>query len=214
MDELGKPRGIPPLPLLRFPEPDTTIFDLPLGEKGHSHIEISLQYDSTALPDQPTEVHVIAKCIAVGTRRISSLSLQITVRNNKVDNVKPEEVLGPMRETDVGVTRRKQTHLYGGVEAALGGVGGLNTGIERTSETEEVEKGIHFSQMQIAGHTVGHFTAQWLMNEAKTANSGDGLPAKIPGLSFRLVEKPREFKYDCYVISVVDGKEKPHHGIL
>lgn len=188
-----------------FPWAEPRTFSRGFADRGHSLIEISIAYNREAVPGEPTILNVTLKCRAIG-KRVSEVSIHITVPNGEVEDVRSPSpmVLGREGETQATFITRNEQRL--GVDAGVSYVG---LAVSGTRVREEERSGtLPATQMSITGDSLRGDTASWLIKEATTLQGGAGLPARLSDMSFTLTKQPEAFEFDCLVI--VGGGKRYH----
>ncbi|KAK7444842.1 hypothetical protein VKT23_015160 [Stygiomarasmius scandens] len=201
----------PKLPPFDYPKASPMEFRVNVADRGHSLVNISLEYDNFSSPDDSTRVRVKIYCQGFGTRRISAIGLHITTPENKVVDFQPKywkdsEVV----ETEYDSNDR-ETSQYGlqsfGVNFAGVGVD-ADMGVTREKEQGMNYHGKQYSSKEINGSILQGDTVSWTFKEAVNGPGGSGLDGESAEMWFELSGKPDRFEYDCLVTHVKDRKEK------
>ncbi|KAK7441537.1 hypothetical protein VKT23_016530 [Stygiomarasmius scandens] len=62
-----------------------------IADGGHSLVAITLEYEEFSSPDDPTLVRAKVLCKSFETRRVSAISIHITIPDDEVIDVQPKE---------------------------------------------------------------------------------------------------------------------------
>lgn len=195
---------VPALPTFpcSSPAPQPQRFTVPLGEKGFSFIQVTVNFLPLQMPAYRAHVKVLLECIVAYPRRISSVALSLGFPNNNIEDLHPTIELGPETTTDVKTTHNTAIAFDGGIGfQATSVMGG------RKRKIEEVQSATRITQMKIIGFVKDTNTACWYLTEDVGQGGQGGLPTRVPK-EFTLAYKPGETRFQCRVTSVKDGKEK------
>jgi hypothetical protein len=205
-----------PLPKFDYPEAAPMRFD---QRYNGDRIEITLQYELLVKPGE--RPHIKASFKTSGCRRIAAVCLRITAHDNVVVDVQPRlRKIGPERKSEVVTTRAHEKKSQWKAGAGVQQMATLT--LEGSGENDDsystTESGTRSSTATIIGQTLRTFTdndtADWNLNEAKTAYGGDGIKGydEGDGLRFTLLEMPHRISYDCWITYVnSDGSERTIH---
>ncbi|KAJ6528865.1 hypothetical protein B0H19DRAFT_1083207 [Mycena capillaripes] len=194
------PGPVPSLPEFQYPEAFPLSFKFSVGERGHSYVQINLDYNTLTRPDEPTEVVVTLKCVAAGGRSITS----------HVKSVHFPQLATPQQLVQVEVTKQKTAEHHADLHVDTSSLIPMELGVDAGKSTEDeetrLESGTRASRMEFEGFVSGQDTAHWMCQGALGVGQRDGVPSTMK-LSFTLEEKPDTFHYACYLTTIRDGKE-------
>ncbi|KAK6967098.1 hypothetical protein R3P38DRAFT_3299225, partial [Favolaschia claudopus] len=202
------------LPAFPFPPATHQTFQLRLGEKGHSYVNVSLTYKSISPPGEATRIDVRLDCVSAGDRKITSVSLKIIAPGSNVTTLKCPDTttLGSLNSVIVESTSRRTWNHHGGINITIPHTPlGFDAGVARKIQHTQKEEGMRESGLTITGvHNVD--TAHWIVEGRRGVGEREGVPKVLEGMSFVLEEKPSEFQYECFVTTTKGGREVEHWG--
>ncbi|KAK7444843.1 hypothetical protein VKT23_015161 [Stygiomarasmius scandens] len=213
----GSTETRPKLPPFDYPKASPMEFRVNVADRGHSLVNISLEYDSFSSPDDSTRVRVKIYCQSFSTRRISAIGLRITIPGNKVAELQPKD----RRDSEVVETKYdsndRDTTKWGFQGLGVNLPSGVGVDIDMEA-TREKERGINYhgtqhSSKEIKGSVLQSNTVSWTFKEAVNGPGGSGLDGESGEMWFELSGKPDRFEYDCLVAHIKDRKEKVKHAV-
>lgn len=203
---------IPPLPPFLFPPARGLSFDVPIGDHGHSFLTISANYEFSSCPTDPTHVTIKLLSATHHTRRISGISLLITMDpDNCLTNIQTQENAIPEEPTHtdqkVTTTKSKEGQISG-FNIGVGGTSiGIQGGVLSTYSVENAEKGSKTYRKEISAGLRGGSMIFWDLKASVTNLDEKGLQGE-ENISFVVARKPERFKYNCRITHAKDGVEK------
>ncbi|KAJ7464432.1 hypothetical protein FB451DRAFT_1370216 [Mycena latifolia] len=210
------PGQIPDLPPFHFPKASRSYFkSCAFGERSHSYLQVTLDYETLARPGDSTPVNVTLDCIAAGERRITSVSLMITSPGQTVKDVGCAQSPGGQQSIHVEATREIENERHRDGSLAVPNIPlEITAGGSHQQEETVVEPGTR--ELKIQCFKKDGSTAHWVV---KGAEGVDGRRGDVPAtmkLSFILEEKPAIFQYGYSMTTVVKTgakeREESHSG--
>jgi hypothetical protein len=204
----------PKLPPFSYPKAEPTYFEVKFADRGHSFINVSVDYDAFSSPEDATLVRVKVYCATLDNfRRISGVSLKIKIPDKEVVSIYPKESTGGTEFCTEFSLTENDTSGFGlqklGLTTPAGFGADIEAGGHRDKGTEMNHKGSMRSKSTVRGNILERRTVvQWSIKEA-AANQrlGYGVNGEQEEMGFILAGKPEKFEYDCAITHVKDGKE-------
>ncbi|GJJ10388.1 hypothetical protein Clacol_004614 [Clathrus columnatus] len=208
---------IPSLPPFRFPPATGMEFHMPISDHGHSFLKLTANYHRISLPSDPTHVTFSLLCSTHDNRRVSSVSIFITIPESTVSKVEvcKNEAHEKEIQTDLEVaeSREKTKHFDGANIGTHGTTVGFQGGISKKHSIDYVEKGIKISRRIVNVGISKKDTIFWKLKAPMTNLDGEGLNGE-ESITLILMKKPAKFKYECRVTHVKDGIKKTTERIF
>ncbi|KAF5365062.1 hypothetical protein D9758_010961 [Tetrapyrgos nigripes] len=206
--------SLPRLPKFCYPKAKELDFEVKFADQGHSFLNVSLSYDEWSSPEELIIVQVKIYCTTGDAfRRISAVSLKISIPETEITAIYPEEKNGAMDLPTEFTTSEKETGAYGFQKLAInlpgGGGAEFEGGGNKGQENELSQKGTMHSRSTMQGSVLGRSSVvHWSIKEAAANEKvGYGITGKQGEMGFVLKGKPDRFEYDCAVMHVKNGKE-------
>jgi len=184
-----------------------------IADGGHTFVCVSLGIDkSCSGPTTRVRVKLVSK--AFSSRRISAISLHITVPNAEVVDVFPKELIDSQKEMTNYSVQNEVSSSVGlrsiGVTLPAGPGIEIGVGGKRERNRKEVQSGKKYSAKTMLGNIVQNNMVYWQVKEAEIGcGGGKGLDGEQGEMWFNLRGKPIDFEYDCRITHVgKDRKEK------
>ncbi|KAK7441540.1 hypothetical protein VKT23_016533 [Stygiomarasmius scandens] len=201
------------LPPFEYPKATPLEFLFKVADGGHSLINVTLDYNEISSPDDDTTlVRVKVLCQSFGTRRISAISIHITIPGDEIVDFEPKERFDSEEIVTKFAVRDRATVEYGlksvGVNSPIGYGVQVGIGASKGKEREVGFQGKQSSRKMMMGNVIQGNTVCWSAKEALTGLGGNGLEGEQGEMWFMLKGKPDVFEYDCRVTHVKDQKEK------
>jgi len=202
----------PKLPPFDYPKASPMDFFVKVADGGHTLVYISLEYNHISSPDDSTLVRVKLDCKAAGVRRISSVSLHITIPGDEVVELEPKERIDSKEVVTEFVAIDQHGTNFGlegvGVNSPVGVGVDVNVNATKKKERQVGHQGTISSRKTIRGNIIKNNTIYWSVKEAVNGLGGDGLEGEQGEMWFVLKGKPSMFEYDCQIEHVKDFKRQ------
>ncbi|GJJ10361.1 hypothetical protein Clacol_004587 [Clathrus columnatus] len=203
---------VPPLPPFRFPPAEGRTFRMPIADGGHSFLKLMVDYELAACPiTTPTHVTISLLCSTYNNRRVSSVSVMLTIPQNTVIEVKIRENEAHRKEfrseQEITESRSEEKQFNGLNIGALGTTVDIEGGISKKHSIDDTEKGTKISRRKVDAGILEEDTIFWNLKAPMTKLDEDGLNGK-ESITFVLKKKPVKFNYECRVTHVRNGVEK------
>ncbi|GJJ10414.1 hypothetical protein Clacol_004640 [Clathrus columnatus] len=204
--------NIPPqLPPFRYPPADGMTFHMPISDNGHSFLKLTVDYALTSHPVDPTHVTISLLCTTHDIRRISSISVFITIPQSTVSDVQICENEAHRKEiqTDQEVTEtRSQDKHFDGINIGVHGTSvSFQGGISQQHSIGNTVKASKVFRRKVDTGILKEDTIFWNLKAPMTRLDDDGLNGE-EFLTFVLTKKPVRFKYKCRVTHAVGNGVK------
>ncbi|KAK7444745.1 hypothetical protein VKT23_015062 [Stygiomarasmius scandens] len=187
-------------------------FMVKIADGGHSLVNVSLEYKNLCSPDDSTLIRVKVICKIFGNRRISAISIHITIPEDEVIEIHPKERVDPETVISEVAVREREITEYGlkslGVNLPAGLGVEVGVGATKGKDREVAQKGTMYSRKIITGNIIQKDTVCWGFTEAVTAWGGNGLTGEQGEMWFILKGKPDKFEYNCRITHIKGQKER------
>ncbi|GJJ10415.1 hypothetical protein Clacol_004641 [Clathrus columnatus] len=202
---------IPSLPLFHFPPATGMTFRVPISDKGHSFLKLTVNYECISSPVDPTHVTVSLLCSTHDIRRISAVSVFIMVPEGEASNIQVCENEAHRKEIhtekEITETQSKEKHFDGFNLGTAGATVELQGGISGKRSFGSTEKGSKVSRRKVSATIDKADTIFWNLKAPASKLDEDGLDGE-ESITFVLKRKPVLFKYKCRVTHAKNGVEK------
>ncbi|THU89219.1 hypothetical protein K435DRAFT_969205 [Dendrothele bispora CBS 962.96] len=214
-----QPRTERIIEVISWPLPQKQIakeFTMKIGDRGHTFVNVLLDFDEDS---SPTRVKVKLVSQAFGGRRISAISLQITVLDVEVVDVYPKRIkMSENEKIDYSATESQSSssfmqNLAVNLPADVGIE--VEAGKRKEKSRQVTETGTKTPAKMIVGNCMERNKVYWQVKEVETTMEKKGLHDGEHGdMWFTMKGEPTEIVYDCHVTHVSkDGKEAKKQAV-
>ncbi|GJJ12829.1 hypothetical protein Clacol_007074 [Clathrus columnatus] len=204
---------IPSLPPFQFPPASGMTFRLPISDKGHSFLNLTVNYECVSSPADPTYVTISLLCATHDIRRVSAISIFISIPESEVLNVEVRENEAHRKEIhtdkEVAENQSKERHLDGVNIGTHGTTVGFQGGISGKYFLGSTEKRSKVSRRKVTAGIDKEDSIFWNLKAPSTKLDEDGLNGE-EFITLVLKKKPVEFRLGIFCRNVTAGIDKKH----